>query len=116
MAWSPIEAKAYLEKSKLLRFIRSVKKISGYAIEDSTRELILAEQNSNQVTVYVSVAPLNMPEVTVFKEYMPTTVRRGRHADIESVARSLGFNHKAYSLHIQSESGLERLLNWYQYA
>mgnify|MGYP000037540697 CR=1 FL=1 len=114
MVWTPVEARAYLEKSNLVSFTRSVKKISGY-IFDSSRELILAEQNSKQVTVYVAVAPLNMPEVNVLKEYIPTTIRRGRHADIESVARSLGFSHKAYSLQIQSKAGLERLLTWYQY-
>lgn len=77
---------------------------------------MLLEANITKVTVYVSVAPCYMSDVEVEEEYLPTFTKRGRHADIESVSRSLGYEHKAYRLHVKTEVTFELLLDWYQYA
>ncbi len=115
MTWNPIEARKVLDRSTTCKFIRSVKKISGFSFE-STRELVLLEENISKVSIYVSVAPYHMPDVNVEDEYPPTSTKSGRHADIESVSRTLGFKHQAYRLHIKNEAALIIFLEWYKYA
>jgi hypothetical protein len=115
MTWNPTKAKKILASTSLVKPTRAVKKISGYLFK-SGRELILLEENSDKVSVYVAVAPFNMPNVVIEMEYPPTSDKRGRHANIEGVAKSLGFSYRAYRLHIHSELGLEQFIAWYQYA
>ncbi|MBW9261725.1 MAG: hypothetical protein K1564_09175 [Candidatus Thiodiazotropha sp. (ex. Lucinisca nassula)] len=115
MTWNPKEAEQALDASLLVKPTRSVKKIAGYKF-NSDRELVLLKENESKVTVYVDVAPTNMPDVVLEKEYPPSTNNEGRHADIEAVARSLGYSYTAYKVHIKSRAGLTMLLNWAQYA
>lgn len=115
MAWNPIEAEASLNDSAHLQYTRSVKKIAGFVFS-SGRELVLSKENESKVTIYVDAAPEHMPDVVIEKVYEPTSERKGRHADIESVARSLGYSRKAIRLHVKSRAGLELLLNWLRYA
>lgn len=115
MTWNPEKARKILDASHTATFCRSVKKISGFQFE-SDRELVLLEENKNKVTLYVAVAPHNMPDVEVQEEYFPSSSKSGRHADIEAVSRSLGYDHTAYRVHIKSEKALECFIHWYQYA
>ncbi|RAP59697.1 hypothetical protein [Oleiagrimonas sp. MCCC 1A03011] len=115
MAWNPIEAEALLNESEHLQPTRLVKKIAGFVFP-SGRELVLSRENDSEVTLYVDAAPGHMPDVQIKKVYEPTDRRMGRHADIESVARSLGYSYKAIRVHVKSRTGLELLLHWLRYA
>tara|TARA_R110001606_G_C15244106_1_gene636614 strand:- start:118 stop:465 length:348 start_codon:yes stop_codon:yes gene_type:complete len=115
MAWNPKEAETALNDSLLVKTTRSVKKIAGYKF-NSGRELVLLKENDSKVSIYVDVAPTNMPDIVVETEYQPNPNKEGRHADLEAVARSLGFSFTAYKVHVKSKAGLTMLLNWIQYA
>ena len=115
MSWNPVKARQVLDSSKIAQFIREVDKVAGYELA-SGRELALIKENEQKVAIYVAVAPRNMPDVLVDREYMPTANKGGRNADVGPICQSLGFDRQAYSLHVKSEEGLLNLLNWYQYA
>ncbi|MBY6220853.1 hypothetical protein [Marinobacter nauticus] len=115
MAWNPTEAETFLKDAAHLQHTRAVKKITGFVFS-SGRELVLAKENESKVTIYVNAAPEHMPDVIVEKVYEPTSERKGRHADIESVAQSLGYSFRAIRLHVKSRAGLDLLLNWLRYA
>ena len=115
MSWKPSVAKKLLDKSVHLENTRGVKKIEGYKFK-SQRELVLATENLSKVVVYTAIAPFHMPGVNVEQEYLPTKVKSGRHADIEAVARTLGYSFKAYRLHIESAKSMETLVEWLKHA
>jgi hypothetical protein len=115
MTWTPKEAQSMLNHSGIVLSTRSVVKISGYKFR-SGRELVLLTENTSKVSIYVDIAPMNMPDVVIQQEYNPTSSRSGRHADIESVARTLGYSYRTYRLNVISPRGLELLLNWLKYA
>jgi len=115
MSWSPVVAKKVLLANSLVTFSREVDKVSGFVFK-SGRELALIQENTKKVSIYVSVAPINMPYVEVDRIYEPTMTKSGRNADVEAVCRTLGYEYQAFSLHIKTSAAFQLLLNWYQYA
>lgn len=115
MSWNPVEARKCLNASPLVEFIREVDKLAAFKFR-SGRELVLIKENTNKVSLYLSVAPQNMPDVILDGVYPPSSKRVGRHANLASLTQTLGFKHHAFKVEVKSAAGLALLLAWYQYA
>ena len=108
MTWNPKRARAVLDASPNATFIRAVDKLSAYAIGPQT--IALADQNLEQVSIYSTAAPA-VEDVVLTRECSPATVkRRGRHAALNALHPSLGWDRRLYLLEIRSEGALERLV------
>ena len=115
MIWNPTKARSLLGKSHLLTFIAERDKLSAFQFS-SGRELALNEENTSKVSIYLSRVPYHMPMVTPDGIYEPNADRRGRHSNLQFITKTLGFNHKIYKVHVESEAALEHLIGWYQFA
>ena len=111
----PKEARRILNSSTETTFIDERDKLSSFKME-SGRELALIEENKQKVSLYVEVYPCFMPEVIVEEEYIPQPKNVGRHSNLHYITSKLGFENRAYRLHIKTEEVLELFLNWYKYA
>ncbi len=115
MSWNPKQAEEVLNASALTEKIGSTEKILAYKFE-SNREIALSIQNTTKVSVYVSKYPENLSGIVLTDTYPPTSKREGRHSNIDSLTKTLGYAHKAYLLEVKSMEELKKLLHWYQYA
>lgn len=115
MAWNPIQARSLLDSSLLVSFISERDKLSAFKTK-SGRELALIEENSSKVSIYLTRIPYHMPMIKPDGVYGTNADKRGRHSNLALITETLGFEHKAYKVHVESEVALERLLAWYQYA
>ncbi|WP_064608963.1 hypothetical protein [Photobacterium sp. J15] len=115
MSWDPKKARNLLDKSSLTTYLNEMDKLVSYKML-SGRELALIEENKFKVSIYVEIAPSELDDVILTKTYEPTKNKRGRHSNLELITSKLGFNNEAHLLHVQSETGLINLLDWYQRA
>jgi len=115
MTWDPTAARTLLNGSSIVKFQDELSKLSVFKF-DSKREIALLEENKFKVSIYLSCAPCNMPDVVIDEEYHPTSEKSGRHSNLQVITQTLGFGHKAFKVEVKSMSGLVKLLEWYQYA
>lgn len=115
MTWNPSQARTLLDSNPLLNLSDEKKKLSAFKL-NSGRELALIEENKSKVSIYLSCAPLHMPDVFLDETYEPSSSKKGRHSNLALITESLGFEHKVYKVHVKSDIALKRLIEWYQYA
>jgi hypothetical protein len=115
MSWNPSKAEEILATNPLVELLGKTDKILAYKF-DSSRELALSIQNKTKVSVNVSAYPENLPGIVLSATYPPTKEKEGRHSNLESLTKTLGYENKAYMLEVQSMESMNKLLHWYQYA
>jgi len=115
LAWNPIEAEKVLKASPLVTYGRTLKKLVGFRAR-SGRELAVSSENTLRVTIYLSVAPCNMPDVCIEGSGDPAATCKAREADLNALCPTLGLAHPAQRLNVKSKDALEALVYWYQYA
>lgn len=115
MHWDPLAAKSLLIASSLVTPSGELKKICSFSTE-SGRELALSLENAKKVTIYLHPAPHNMPGIEVQELYPANVHKRGRHANLESITRTLGFCNEVFRVCVADARALEQLIGWYRYA
>ena len=115
MSRSPAVAREILDKSELTKHAGDNENIAVYNF-NSGRELALLIENKMKESVYISRYPKNLPDIIHTTSYKPTAEKSGRHSNLNTYTRTLGFEYEPHLIEVKSPTALVKLITWYQYA